>query len=53
MVKGYIPWAIKGYITTLPVDILIDEHGVVQDVKYAKDLGDHISIEAINQFSSN
>ena len=37
MSKGYLPWAFNGYISTLPVDVLIDEKGVVTRVKYAKD----------------
>lgn len=53
IIKGYIPWTFKGHITTLPVDVLIDENGVVQIVKYAKDLGDHISIATIKQFTNN
>ena len=53
MIMGYIPWTFKGYVTTLPVDVLLDENGVVQDVKYAKDLSDHIPIKKIKQFASN
>ena len=49
--KGYIPFPIKGHFNTLPVDILIDEKGVVVDVKYAKDIGDHFSFEKLKSFS--
>jgi hypothetical protein len=49
--KGYIPFPIKGHFNTLPLDILIDEKGVVVDVKYAKDIGDHFSFEKLKSFS--
>ena len=52
MIKGYVPLAFKGYVTTLPVDILIDEKGEVERVKYAKDISDHISISDIKKFSN-
>ena len=52
MSKGYFPWAFNGYIATLPVDVLIDEKGVVTRVKYAKDLSDHISIEIVKNFAN-
>lgn len=51
MFKGYIPWAIKGHIDILPVDVLIDEEGIVRDVKYGKDIADHIPLNSIISFS--
>ena len=51
-IKGYVPFPIKGHFNTLPVDILIDEKGVVSDVKYGEDIGDHFSFEKIKSFSS-
>ncbi|MBM01777.1 MAG: hypothetical protein CL762_03570 [Chloroflexi bacterium] len=53
MLKGYIPWAFNGYISTLPVDVLINEEGIVSQVKYAKDLSDHIPIKNIQEFTSD
>jgi thioredoxin-dependent peroxiredoxin len=50
--KGYIPFPIKGYFNIMPVDILIDEKGVVKQVKYAKDIGDHLSLDEIIKFSN-
>ena len=47
----YISPTIKGHMDIMPVDILVDEKGKVQDVKYGKDIGDHISIEEIIKFS--
>ena len=49
--KLYISPIIKGHMDIMPVDILVDEKGKVQDVKYGKDIGDHISIEEIIKFS--
>lgn len=49
-VKGFNPLtSMSGAFTGLPVDVLIDENGVVQDVKYGKTTIDHISmVEVIN-----
>ncbi len=47
----YISPTIKGHIDIMSIDILVDEKGKVQDVKYGKDIGDHISIEEIIKFS--
>tara|TARA_B100000902_G_scaffold98955_1_gene101373 strand:+ start:172 stop:702 length:531 start_codon:yes stop_codon:yes gene_type:complete len=52
MLKGYIPIAFKGHLTTLPLDILINEKGEVEKVKYAKDLSDHIPIADIIKFAN-
>lgn len=51
MFQGYIPTTIKGSITTMPADFLIDREGVVQVVHYGKDEGDHLSFEKIKEFS--
>ena len=50
--KGYLPIAFKGSITTMPVDVLINEDGVVERVKYAKDLSDHIPVKDLIKFSN-
>lgn len=50
-VKRYISLTIKGHMDIIPIDILVDEKGKVQDVKYGKDIGDHIPIEEIIKFS--
>lgn len=49
--KGYIPWAIKGSMTTMPLDILVDEHGIVHSVYYGKDEGDHMPFSQIREFA--
>ena len=49
--KGYIPWTVKGSMTTMPLDILVDERGIVQSAYYGKDEGDHMPIERIKSFA--
>lgn len=51
MFKGYIPWRIKGDITGMPADFLIDEKGVVQAAFYGKDEGAHIPLHQVRQFA--
>ncbi|MEW6590947.1 MAG: peroxiredoxin-like family protein [Pseudomonadota bacterium] len=49
--KGYVPLKIKGSMTTMPADFLVDERGVIQLAHYGKDEGDHLPFEAIKQFA--
>ena len=51
MFKGYIPWRIKGDITGMPADFLIDENGIIQNAYYANDEGDHIAMHLVRQFA--
>ena len=51
MFKGYIPWTIKGHLGILPVDVLIDEEGIVRNVNYGTDIGDHLPLKTIIDFS--
>jgi len=53
MLKGYIPWRIKGDMTGMPADFLIDEKGVIQSAYYGKDEGDHIPFHLVKQFSQH
>ena len=46
-----MPITFKGHITTMPVDILINEKGIVEKVKYAKDLSDHIPLNEVISYS--
>ena len=39
-------------IFSLPVDVLINEDGIVERVKYAKDLSDHIPVKDLIKFSN-
>ena len=50
-IKGYVPLVIKGSMTTMPADLLVDEDGVVQVAHYGKDEGDHLPFDEIKQFS--
>ncbi len=49
--RGYIPTTIKGSITTMPADFLIDENGIIQKAYYGKDEGDHLTFDEIKTFS--
>ena len=49
--KGYVPLKFKGRIDTMPADFLIDEQGMIQEVYYGKDEGDHMPIEQIKAFA--
>jgi hypothetical protein len=40
-VKGYVPLVIKGSMTTMPADFLVDKQGIIQVAHYGKDEGDH------------
>mgnify|MGYP003625437006 CR=1 FL=1 len=51
MRKGYIPITIKGRMTTMPADFLIDSTGIVQQAYYGKDEGDHLSFDRVKEFS--
>lgn len=51
MLRGYIPWRIKGDITGMPADFLVDENGTIQTTYYADDEGDHIPLHLVRQFS--
>ena len=51
MLKGYIPIKIKGSLTTMPADFLIDENGVIQFAYYGKDEGDHIPFSQLKAFA--
>lgn len=51
MSKGYIPNTLKGSITTMPPDFLIDRNGIIQMVYYGKDEGDHLRFDRVKEFS--
>lgn len=51
-VKGYFPSSIQGKITTLPADILVDEHGVIVSIYHGKDSGDHLPFDRIKTFAA-
>lgn len=51
MAKGYVPTTIKGSMTTMPADFLIDEEGVIQFAHYGRDEGDHLPFAQIRSFA--
>jgi peroxiredoxin len=52
LVKGYLPLTIKGSMTTMPADFLIDGNGIIQLAHYGRDEGDHLPFEQVRQFAS-
>lgn len=50
--KGYLPLAIKGSMTTMPADFLIDEQGIIRVSHYGRDEGDHLPFEQIREFAT-
>ena len=52
MIKGYIPWRIKGSMTRMPADFLIDEQGIIRNAYYGKDAGDHLVFSHIQNFAA-
>lgn len=51
MAKGYVPTVIKGSMTTMPADFLIDANGIIRTTYYGKDEGDHLPFERVKAFS--
>jgi peroxiredoxin len=51
MFKGYMPIVIKGSLTTMPADFLIDRNGIIQTAYYGKDEGDHLPFDLAKEFS--
>ena len=51
MFKGYVPTVIKGSLTTMPADFLIDRNGVIQTAYYGKDEGDHLPFDLVKEFA--
>lgn len=50
-VNGYLPLVIKGSLTTMPADFLVDENGIIQTAYYGKDEGDHLSFNRVKAFA--
>ena len=51
--KGYVPLTFKGSVSTIPVDILIDENGKIDTIYYGRDTSDHLPFSKIKAFSNN
>ena len=51
MAKGYLPTTIKGSMTTMPADFLVDEEGSIQFAHYGRDEGDHLPFAQVKAFA--
>ncbi len=52
MFKGYIPLTLSmSKMSTIPVDILIDEEGKIVEAHYCKDTVDHLPIDRLISFA--
>lgn len=52
MLKGYVPLTLSTKkLSTIPVDVLIDEDGKVVKAHYCKDTVDHLPIETMVRFA--
>lgn len=49
--KGYIPKRVKGSMTTMPADFLVDGKGIIQQAYYGRDEGDHLPFADVEQFA--
>lgn len=49
--RGYIPLTIDGRMDTMPADFLVDRQGIIQEVYYGLDEGDHLDFDRIQQFA--
>ena len=51
--RGYVPLTMSiSKLSTIPVDILIDEEGKVVEAHYCKDTADHLSLDRMIAFSN-
>ncbi len=53
ILKGHIPFPIKGNLFTMPADFLVDRDGLIHTAYYGIDEGDHLPIEQIKEFLGN
>ena len=52
MFRGYIPLTLSlSKLSTIPVDVLIDENGKVVEAHYCKDTVDHLPIDRLLEFA--
>ncbi len=52
LAKGKSPlWGIDGNIMRMPAEFLIDEEGVIKELMYAKDEGEHLDVEILKRFA--
>jgi len=53
MGKGYLPTRIRGDMTIMPADFLVDERGIIRTTYYGKDEGDHLPFDQVRAFALN
>lgn len=51
-VKGFLPTSFGGKLHTMPLDILVNEEGLVERVHYGQHEGDHIAMDAVRAFAA-
>jgi len=51
MARGYLPTSLRGSLTTMPADFLVDERGAIRTAHYGGDEGDHLPFEDVLAFS--
>ena len=53
ILRGYIPMTMSlSKMSTIPVDVLIDEDGTVVEAHYCRDTVDHLPIDRLISFAS-
>ena len=50
--KGYAAPSFNGSFTAIPVDMMINKKGIVEKVKYASHITDHIPLSEVIEFSN-
>jgi peroxiredoxin len=50
MLYGYIPKEVSSRLLIMPLSLLIDEQGVIQDIYHGKDEGDHMPLAQVEAF---
>ena len=50
MMHGYIPREISSRLLIMPLSLLIDEQGIIKEIYYGKDEGDHMPLEQVEAF---
>ena len=49
--NGYLPLSLKGRFAGMPMSFLVDENGIVREVHYGSDEGDHMAMDRIEAFA--
>ena len=49
--KGYVPKSAEGNLLIMPAEFLVDRDGIIREVHYGQDEGDHMPFETIKAFA--